>query len=81
MEKGTYIKPDGSQVQVLEFDPVNKMVYTPLPNGNFQWVHDTEYNSWVREGYVEPTIEEQVEELAAQTEEPKKKKTTKKKAE
>ena len=56
------------------------MVYTPLPNGNFAWIHDCEYSKWVKEG-GEPTIEEQVEELAAQTEEPKKKRTTKKKAE
>lgn len=65
MENGFYITPKGERVEVLSFDPINKMVYTPLPNGNFMWVHDTEYSKWVKEGeekLPEEVIEEQVNE-------------------
>lgn len=75
MEKGFYITPLGERLEVLDFDPINKMVYVPLANGNFMWVHDTTYLAWQKEG-VETTIPDVAEE---EVEEPKKKRTTKKK--
>lgn len=79
MEKGFYITPLGERLEVLDFDPINKMVYVPLTNGNFMWAHDTTYLTWQKEGVetTVPVVEEVVEETIV--EEVKKKRTTKKK--
>tara|TARA_R110000868_G_scaffold29955_1_gene111389 strand:- start:1724 stop:1996 length:273 start_codon:yes stop_codon:yes gene_type:complete len=88
MEKGFYITPLGERLEVLDFDPINKMVYVPLVNGNFMWVHDTAYLAWQKEGAetAVPVVEEVAEtvlpeEVAIEVvvEEVKKKRTTKKK--
>ena len=79
MENGFYTTPLGERLEVLDFDPINKMVYVPLANGNFMWVHDTAYLTWQKEGVetTAPVVEEVVEETIV--EEVKKKRTTKKK--
>jgi len=73
MEKGFYKTPLGETMEVLDFDPINKMVYVPLVNGNFMWVHDTAYLTWTKEGQETVVPQETIED------EPKKKRTTKKK--
>ena len=70
MKNGFYTTPNGEIMEVLDFDPINKMVYVPLANGNFTWVHDNEYSAWQKVGEDATEVTE---------EEPKKKAAPKKK--
>jgi len=80
MTKGLYTKPNGETVEVLDVDPINKIVYIQLPNLSHAWIHDTEYETWTVQGEGVGFPEEvAAPQVVVVEEEPKKKRTTKKK--
>lgn len=44
--QGKYIKPDGEEVEVEEYDEINKMVCVKFVHGKQQWYHEAEYSLW-----------------------------------
>ena len=79
MTKGLYTKPTGEIIEVLDVDPINRMVYVQLPNLTHTWIHDTEYNEWTIQGGGYGFPEEEAAPQIVVEEEAKKKRTTKKK--
>jgi hypothetical protein len=59
MKTGKYIKPNGEQVEVINFDEINKLVQVKFERGKQEYYHENEYKNWVGddlpfEGYPEP---------------------------
>ncbi len=44
--KGKYIKPNGEEVEVINFDEINKMVEVKFERGKPQYYHEHEYSTW-----------------------------------
>lgn len=52
--KGKYTTPTGKEVEVLDFDEANKMVYADLGEGDKRWIGEPEYKEWES---TEPSVE------------------------
>lgn len=57
-----YKIPDGSLVQVLNFDKENHMAYVDFGNGEKRWVGKPEYDTWVVQRDTIPDIPAQMDE-------------------
>lgn len=55
--KGEYRTKEGSKVEVLNFDEVNKIAYATI-NGESKWYPESDYSTWEKEGEESITIEE-----------------------
>jgi hypothetical protein len=44
--KGKYIKQNGEEVEILDFDAENKIVKTQIGEGQFMWHTENEYKTW-----------------------------------
>lgn len=47
MKGNTFTTPEGETHKVLDFDEVNKMAYINVEGGQYKWVHENEYCTWV----------------------------------
>ena len=73
---GKFKTPDGKEVNVIEWDEPNSIVFAKFPNGNKIWVGKKEYSMWKNLGgeevpktkhtYVPDTPAQMIEETAAQ---------------
>jgi len=42
-----YRTQEGKIHKVIDFDEINKMAYINVIGGNYRWVHEPEYSTWV----------------------------------
>jgi len=67
--KGNYVTPTGEVKNVVDFDEANKIACVRLGNTNNQWVHESEYSTWIKQ--EEETPDAGSEEIADVIEETK----------